>query len=65
MDVNTLRVAVMLAGFVLFMALMAHTWSKRRRQEHEEASLLPFRSDTDDSLIDGDQGRTETRGEKL
>ncbi len=59
MDVNTLRVAVMIAGFVLFMALMAHTWSKSRRHEHEEAAMLPFSSDTE-----GDLSPTENQGEK-
>jgi cbb3-type cytochrome oxidase subunit 3 len=58
MDVNIIRVAVMIAGFVLFLALMAHTWSKSRRHEHEEAALLPFSSD-----FEGDERRTVTRGE--
>ncbi len=44
MDVNTLRVAVMLAGFVLFVALMVHTYSKRRQYEHDEAARLPLLS---------------------
>jgi cbb3-type cytochrome oxidase subunit 3 len=59
MDVNTLRVAVMIAGFVLFLALMAHTWSKKRRHDHEEAAMLPFRSDTESDLRPSDN-----RGEK-
>ena len=42
MDVNTLRVAVMLFGFVLFLALMLHTYSKRRQHEHDEAARLPL-----------------------
>jgi cbb3-type cytochrome oxidase subunit 3 len=54
MDVNTLRVAVMLAGFVLFLALMLHTYSKSRRAEHDEAAQLPFQSD---HFIDGDDDR--------
>ncbi len=60
MDVNTLRVAVMIAGFVLFLALMVHTWSKNRRHDHQEAAMLPFSSETD-----GDLRPTENRGEKL
>ncbi len=59
MDVNTLRVAVMIAGFLLFIALMAHTWSKRRRHEHDEAAMLPFSSDTEGHLR-----LTEKQGEK-
>lgn len=60
MDVNTLRVVVMIVGFLLFLALMAHTWSKSRRRDHEEAAMLPFSSDTD-----GDERPTDNRGEKL
>ena len=60
MDVNTLRVVVMIVGFLLFLALMAHTWSKKRRHDHEEAAMLPFSSDTD-----GDERPTDNRGEKL
>ena len=42
MDVNDLRVAVTLAGFVLFLALVVHTYSRRRRADHEAAAMLPF-----------------------
>ena len=59
MDVNTIRMAVMIAGFVLFLALMAYTWSKSRRHEYEEAALLPFCSD-----VEIEAGPTEPRGER-
>ena len=42
MDVNDLRIAVTLASLVLFLALMAHTYSRRRKTDFEEAALLPF-----------------------
>ena len=42
MDVNDLRIAVTLASLVLFLALTAHTWSRRRRAAHDEAAMLPF-----------------------
>ncbi len=42
MDVNTLRIAVMVASLALFVALMRHTWSRRRRAEHDAAAMLPF-----------------------
>jgi cbb3-type cytochrome oxidase subunit 3 len=42
MDVNDLRVAITLASLALFVALMLHTWSRRRRAEHDEAAMLPF-----------------------
>jgi cbb3-type cytochrome oxidase subunit 3 len=42
MDVNTLRIAVTVAGLALFVVLMLHTWSRQRRAEHEAAAMLPF-----------------------
>jgi cbb3-type cytochrome oxidase subunit 3 len=42
MDLNDIRVAVTVAGLVLFVALVLHTWSRRRRNEHEAAAALPF-----------------------
>jgi hypothetical protein len=49
MDVNTLRIAVTVFSLVLFLALMVHTWNRRRRVDHEQAALLPFMGDMDDS----------------
>jgi cbb3-type cytochrome oxidase subunit 3 len=46
MDVNDLRVIVTLACFGLFVALMAHTWSRRRADEHSAAARLPFNGDS-------------------
>jgi cytochrome c oxidase cbb3-type subunit 4 len=45
MDVNTLRIAVTVAGLALFLVLVAHTWSRRRVADHEAAALLPFADD--------------------
>ncbi len=45
MDVNDLRAAVTLMGFVLFLVLVVHTYSRRRRGDHEEAAMLPFLDD--------------------
>jgi cytochrome c oxidase cbb3-type subunit 4 len=42
MDVNTLRVAVTVAGLVLFLLLVAHSYSRKRSTEHQEAAMLPF-----------------------
>ena len=55
MDVNELRIAVTVISLLLFVALMAHTYSRRRRRDHEEAALLPFA---------GEGRENETRGEK-
>jgi cytochrome c oxidase cbb3-type subunit IV len=45
MDINTLRIAVTLASLALFVALMLHTFSRRRRDEFEQAEWLPFVGD--------------------
>ena len=45
MDVNDLRIAVTLAGLVLFIALVIHTWSRRRAPDHAAAAALPFTGD--------------------
>ncbi len=42
MDVNDLRIAVTVSSLVLFLALVVHTWSRRRAAEHADAALLPF-----------------------
>ncbi len=47
MDVNTLRIAVTVAGLALFVALVLHTWSRRRLADHEAAAMLPFEDDGD------------------
>jgi len=56
MDINDLRVAVTLASLVLFLALMAHTWSRRRRADHDEAARLPFAED--DAPAHANRGET-------
>lgn len=55
MDVNELRSVVTVVGLVLFLALVAHTWSRNRRGDHEEAARLPFADEAE---------LNETRGEK-
>ncbi len=42
MDVNTLRIAVTVAGLALFLVLVIHTWSRQRRADHDAAAMLPF-----------------------
>lgn len=48
MDVNTLRIAVTVAGLALFVLLVLHTWSRRRRADHDAAAMLPFLDERDD-----------------
>ena len=45
MDVNDLRVAVTVAGLILFLALWVWTWSHKRKAAHDEAARLPFLDD--------------------
>ncbi len=58
MDVNDLRVAVTLVSFVLFIALAAYTWSRRRRPEYEAAARLPF---ADEAVAAPGQAEQEAR----
>jgi cbb3-type cytochrome oxidase subunit 3 len=45
MDLNDIRIAVTMVSLGLFLALIVHTWSARRRHEHEAAAALPFIDD--------------------
>lgn len=45
MDVNDVRVAVTVAGLVLFLALWVWTWSRKRKSAFDEAARLPFVGD--------------------
>jgi cytochrome c oxidase cbb3-type subunit IV len=42
MDINDLRSAVTVAGFVLFLALVRWVWTARRRTAFDAAAQLPF-----------------------
>ena len=55
MDVNDIRIAVTVMGLVLFVALMVHTWSRRRTAEHHEAALLPFTGEGSGTAHRGEQ----------
>jgi cytochrome c oxidase cbb3-type subunit 4 len=45
MDVNTLRAAVTVITFILFLGIVVWTLSKCRSAEFEEAANLPFGQD--------------------
>ena len=45
MDVNTLRSAVTVATFILFIGILVWTLSKSRAADFEEAAKLPFGQD--------------------
>jgi hypothetical protein len=55
MDINDLRALVTVCSLVLFVALMIHTWSRRRVADHADAANLPFAGEPD---------AIETQGEK-
>ncbi len=55
MDINDLRALVTVCSLVLFVALMIHTWSRRRTADHADAAYLPFAGEPD---------ANETQGEK-
>ena len=57
MEINALRIAVTVVSLLLFVALVAHTWSRNRRQEHEAAAELPFFDGGDEG------GPTRAQGE--
>jgi cytochrome c oxidase cbb3-type subunit 4 len=42
MDLNDVRSIVTLTSLLLFIALVAITWSGRRRAAHDAAAALPF-----------------------
>lgn len=59
MDLNDLRIGVTLVSMSLFIALMVHTWSRRRASEHASAAMLPFQEDGDvqpNPAVQGDRG---------
>jgi cytochrome c oxidase cbb3-type subunit IV len=55
MDVNDFRAWVTAISLLLFLGLVALTWSRSRRAAYDEAALLPFA---------GDENAQETRGEQ-
>jgi cytochrome c oxidase cbb3-type subunit 4 len=54
MDVNDMRVVVMLLGLVLFLGIWAWAWSSRRRAAFDEAAQLPFLDDKPGSAARGE-----------
>lgn len=48
-DVNTVRIAVTVCGLLLFVLLVLHSYSRRRRPEHEAAAMLPFLDDNQET----------------
>jgi hypothetical protein len=55
MDLDFIRMAVMLGSFGLFLALMAWTWSPRRRDVMDLASRAPFDGDVVPAPAEGNR----------
>lgn len=49
MDINTIRIWTTLLSFVLFIAIIRWTWSKRRKADFSEAEQLPFATEEGDT----------------
>jgi cytochrome c oxidase cbb3-type subunit IV len=45
MDVNGLRIAVTVVGFVLFIAVLVWAYRPERKSQFDDAAQLPFRSE--------------------
>jgi cytochrome c oxidase cbb3-type subunit 4 len=45
LDINTLRAAVTVVSFTVFLGIIAWAWSKRRATDFDEAANLPFEQD--------------------
>ena len=54
MDLNDIRSLVTVISFIVFVALIAWTWSRSRRDGFEQAAQLPF----DDEARTASQGST-------
>lgn len=42
MDVNTLRIAMLVIGLTAFLALVVWAWSRSRKADFDAAAALPF-----------------------
>lgn len=55
MDVNDIRSAVTVALFLLFLALVAYTWSRKRKTAYDEAAMLPFADEQETAQVRGEK----------
>lgn len=42
MDINTLRIVVTVASFVIFVGILAWAWKRRNTSDFKDAANLPF-----------------------
>jgi cytochrome c oxidase cbb3-type subunit 4 len=55
MDINFLRSAVTVVSLLLFLALVAWTWSRHRRAAFDDAAQLPFLDSMDSAAAQGER----------
>ncbi|MBS0592527.1 MAG: cbb3-type cytochrome c oxidase subunit 3 [Proteobacteria bacterium] len=55
MDLNDLRIAVMIVSFALFLGILAWAWSARRRKSFDEAARYPFLDEQRGAEPNGDK----------
>jgi len=55
MDINFLRSAVTVVSLLLFLALVAWTWSRHRRAAFDDAAQLPFLDSMDSAVAQGER----------
>jgi cytochrome c oxidase cbb3-type subunit 4 len=55
MDVNDLRIAVTVISLLLFIGVVMHTWSRRRRAEYDFAERLPFMEEAEPQATQGER----------
>jgi cytochrome c oxidase cbb3-type subunit IV len=51
MDVNTLRIAVTVASFVVFIGILLWAYSGGPRKRFDEAAMLPFADDDETAVL--------------
>ena len=55
MEINILRSAVTVVSLLLFLALVAWTWSRHRRAAFDAAAQLPFLDSMDSAAAQGER----------
>jgi cytochrome c oxidase cbb3-type subunit IV len=45
MDINTLRIAVTVVSFIVFVGILVWVWQNRNTSDFKDAADLPFKED--------------------
>lgn len=57
MEINDIRSAVTVVGFILFGALVGRTWRRKSHAGHERAARLVFEGEVDSDGVHPSEGR--------